>query len=570
MVDEGYHLVEAQPGSLTLKANAHTPTPTITSNLVPRANGCFSPADSQDAQFAFTNLDGHAMLIYYSVNGAYAAREPIGEHYVPGQLPVAWVARTNKIYRMIDMHPYDYFWEPDQAMPKTLRLQIQNGALLTAWMLGAQVMQPINAQLAWPRGVHHRRGGALQVSITNLVAAADAAAPAAQAEVLQYSSYRFIDETTIPTLPVSTITNGAISFANGTQWYWFTARAGKTYRLRLTSPGQQPLLRITDREGITLASGRNGLATLTCASNATLAIAVSATHPLPFTLSLTVAGSRQSQLDYDGDGKADPVIYDVESGILTAFLSGSAYAPAGVIMSMDKLSAGLQPIPGDFDGDGKADPALYDPQLGLWGVRLSSQAYALAVMAIGDASCQPVAGDFDGDGKADPALYSPTKGLMGAWLSGANYAAAIIPLGGVDALNASEDYDGDGLTDPAVFHVTSGELWVLLSSRSYAAERLKLPAAVPDLQTAVGDYDGDGKADPTLFQAMSGLWLWALSGQGYAQTVLGGGWAGATLLARPGDYDGDGLTDPAIYIPEAKVFYAWLSGSAYTPAQLRW
>ena len=271
--------------------------------------------------------------------------------------------------------------------------------------------------------------------------------------------------------------------------------------------------------------------------------------------------------DYDGDGKADPVVYDAVSGVLTVFQSGSGYASYAVSMGA-QLSILSQTVPGDFDGDGKADPAVYDPIAGQWLVRFSSQAYNLNTTSLGDANCVPVSGDFDVDGKADPALYSAAAGLFAAWLSGSGYAGVVISFGGAEWVNASADYDGDGKTDPTVCRTETGQWQIMFSSQGYVPASF-MTAGGEGFVPVTGDFDGDGKADPTLYQAANGRWLCALSSQGYATTVLNG-IGGLTMLARAADYDGDGKADPAVYDPLASVFYAWLSGSGYAPIILSW
>lgn len=551
--DSGYNQVIAETGAITFIKDAYSTEPTIVSNLAPRVNGWFSLTNSQELQIAFTNLSGHDMVVAHQANGAFEAVGALGEHYVPAPLSAAWRSRTNRVYRMVDMCPTDYFWEPGQPEPKTLRFWTKDGALLTDWMFGAFVEKPQNDNLAFQYGVQYRKGGAMQVSSTNGF------------ETIRYSSYRFLDEAAIPTLPISTITNGAIPFANGTQWYWFSGQAGKTYRARITAPGQEFFVRLTDREGITVAAGTNSPATWTCTSNGTYAIAVSTTHSFAFNLSLTALGSRQTQNDYDGDGKADPALYqDTTMQWLVAF-SASGYTIGKAFMG---CAGGLE-CSADYDGDGKADPAVYDPIANQILVRFSSQSYILKTAPMGKAGCVPVCGDFDGDGKADPAVYSETSSLLTAWLSGSGYSAVYAPLGGAGWLNASEDYDGDGKTDPAVYEAASGTWHVLLSGNGYATSSSWVTAGGAEVVPVPGDYDGDGKADFTAFQPAAGLWLLALSSRGYAQ-ILNNGLASPTTLPRPGDYDNDGQTDLAGYDSAVNIYYAWFSGSNYRMASLSW
>jgi len=551
----GYQKVVAESGSLTLMINAYLDTPTIFSNLVPRANGWFSVTNSQNYQFAFTNLADHAMLVMSEVSDGFKVDEPVGEYYLPEALSAAWKSRTNRVYRLVDLYPFDYFWEPNQPETKTLRFTVKDGALFTSWMLGSYVIEPQDDNLAFQRGVHYRKGGAIRVFTTNGF------------ELLQYSSYRFMDEAAIPTLPVNTLTNGTIPFVNGTQWYWFTGQTGTTYRARLMAPNQNYIVRITDREGITCSSGtNNGPATWTCTSNGTYAIAVSATNVFAFTASLTVVGLYQAQNDYDGDGKADPAAY--QDGQVTVAFSGCDYELYGAVMG----GPGGIECSADFDGDDKTDPAVYNPTTSLLSVLFSARSYAEGGMSMGGDGCVPVVGDFDGDHKADPAIYVATPGLLIAWLSNAGYSNAYAfsaSLGGAGWLNAGEDYDGDSKTDPAVFEPTSGRWQVLLSSCRYSP-RYCSTAGGAGVVPIAGDYDGDGKADFMVYEPVGGQWLCTFSGQGY--TTIGGmtGFGGPMMVPRAGDYDNDGKADMAVYDPVTRTFYVRFSGSGYRLAGIRW
>ena len=136
-------------------------------------------------------------------------------------------------------------------------------------------MEPQDDTLAFQRGLTYRSGGAIRVSTTNGY------------ETLQYAGYHFLDESAIPTLSVPAVTNGAIPFANGTQWYWFNGQTGNNYHFSLTAPGQTCFVRFTDDEGIVLGGGPQKEATFACASNGVYAIAVSATNTFDYTVSLT-------------------------------------------------------------------------------------------------------------------------------------------------------------------------------------------------------------------------------------------------------------------------------------------
>jgi len=544
VADSGYNQVLAGNGTLTFIMDAYSDTPTIRSNLVPRANGWFSAADSQDVQFAFTNLAGYDMVVLHQVNGAFETVAPLGEHYLPGAIPVSWSSRTNRVYRMVNMYPADYFWVTGMPEIKTLRFWTKDGALLTHWMFGDFVEEPQNGNLAFQRGVQYRKGGAGQVTITNGF------------EMITYSSFHFLDEAAIPTLPVNTITNGSIPFANGTQWYFFSGQTGKTYRVQMTAAGQEVFVRITDREGIVLVSGTNGPTTWDCSSNATYAIAVSATNVFPFNIALTVKGLDQTRNDFDGDGKADLAVYQAEAGLWRVALSGSGYTTQVVPMGDINCLA----CAADFDEDGLTDPAVYNQVTGQITAVLSASGYATLTVPLGMVGA-PVFADFDGDLKADPSVCQTATGQYLIALSLYGYAMTNVNMGVTGWSIAAEDFDGDGKTDPAVYEPDNGQWIILLSSQGYAQNMFVFGAGAGNMPVA-GDYDGDGKADLTVYQPAGGVWLWALSGQGY-QTFVLYNFGGSGQVPVPGDYNGDGKTDPTVYDSVAGIWHILLSGGAY-------
>ncbi len=98
--------------------------------------------------------------------------------------------------------------------------------------------------------------------------------------------------------------------------------------------------------------------------------------------------------DYDGDGRADPALYDSASGVWSFLLSNGATGPIGqsYLWATDVFGeAGGMPVASDFDGDGKADPAVYNPVTTIWQAFFSSQGYAMFSCAFGGPGYMPVA-----------------------------------------------------------------------------------------------------------------------------------------------------------------------------------
>jgi len=222
----------------------------------------------------------------------------------------------------------------------------------------------------------------------------------------------------------------------------------------------------------------------------------------------------------------------------------------------------------DYDGDGKADPAIYQTSDGYWYFWLSSQNYALVgPYAFSQAGYTiPVPSDYDGDGKADPAVFKISTGEWYFWLSAMSYAGvgSTFYQSGF-TLPAAADYDGDGKADPAVFNSATGEWVFWLSAASYAGIGPRSFTLPEYTLAAPGDFDGDGKADPTLFHAAADKWVVWLSAANY--TVSGSHTFGQTgyTSPTPADCDGDGLADPGVFNPSLGSWYVWLSASGYAP-----
>jgi hypothetical protein len=248
----------------------------------------------------------------------------------------------------------------------------------------------------------------------------------------------------------------------------------------------------------------------------------------------------------------------------------------------------------DFDGDGLADPALYQDSSGNWQTKLSTGNYTLVDLTgfFGGPGWTAMAADFDGDGLADPAVYLPavpsaqpmqagqesttSAGSVpcGTWqvkLSGSGYTILNLSdfLGGEGYAAIAADFDGDGLADPAIYEAATASWVILLSSSGYRIYALDPHFLGGTGYTALAaDFDGDGLADPAVYQESTGNWQIKLSGSGYADMVKTGYLGGAGWTAMAADFDGDGLADYAVYQTATWAWQIRLSTGGYVIVSL--
>jgi len=76
---------------------------------------------------------------------------------------------------------------------------------------------------------------------------------------------------------------------------------------------------------------------------------------------------------------ADPFVCDITTGQCMALLSSLEYTRVETTEGFLGYPEWLLAL-ADYDGDGKADPAIYDPTTGTLIVRLSRAGYVAAVM----------------------------------------------------------------------------------------------------------------------------------------------------------------------------------------------
>jgi hypothetical protein len=240
--------------------------------------------------------------------------------------------------------------------------------------------------------------------------------------------------------------------------------------------------------------------------------------------------------DVDGDGVKDLIVF--RSGTWYILKSTAGYAGWNTPSSWMSVQWGLpgdKPLVADFDGDGKADLVVWRPSTGMWYILKSSANYAgwstpssWVAYQWGLNGDTPLIGHFDGDGKPDLAVWHPSGGMWYILKSSANYAGWNTPSSWVSyqwGLNGDTpligDFDGDGKSDLAVWRPSSGTWYILKSSANYAG--WNTPSSWVAYQWGLNgdkpllaDFDSDGKPDLVVWRAGTGTWYILKSSAGYA------------------------------------------------------
>ncbi len=136
------------------------------------------------------------------------------------------------------------------------------------------------------------------------------------------------------------------------------------------------------------------------------------------------------------------------------------------------LPAGLNPVPcgkPDFDGDGRADTVVYQQTTGNWFAVGSGIGFFNVALGFGGSGFTPVAGDYDGDGITDAAVYQASTGNWFAVGSSTGFFNVALGFGGAGFTPVPGDYDGDGETDPAVYQASTGNWFVVGSTDGFSS-----------------------------------------------------------------------------------------------------
>jgi subtilisin family serine protease len=293
-----------------------------------------------------------------------------------------------------------------------------------------------------------------------------------------------------------------------------------------------------------------------------------------------------TETDFNGDGLADVVIHDRESGEWYVGLStGSTFlADRWASRFGNRGDTRERALVADFTGDGRTDVAIHDHGTGNWYVgratngRFGVEPWATSFGNRGLDRENALVGDFSGDGRADIALHDRATGdwfvgrSTGASFAIARWASSFGNRGPAFEETYAADFTGDGQADVAVHDRQTGAWWIGRSTgTSFVIERWAINFGDRGRDTEdvfVADFTGDGRADVAIHDRETGAWYIGTStGTSFAVSAwaLDFGNRGVREEALVGDFTGDGRADVAIHDRETGDWWVGVStGGAFT------
>jgi hypothetical protein len=259
---------------------------------------------------------------------------------------------------------------------------------------------------------------------------------------------------------------------------------------------------------------------------------------------------RRIEADFNGDGKADILWRNMESGVLSLWLMDG-------LTKMETGSLGARGMQweivrsADFNGDGKADILWRNKTDGALSLWLMDGLTNVAAEIIGMKGLQweiVRSADFNGDGKADILWRNNADGTLQVWLidgASAVTKGAMISCDLVLDIEGVADFNNDEKADILWRNTTDGTLQVwLMNGASVTTRGATMSVDLGWGIESVADFNADGKADILWRNTTNGaLQVWLMNGVSVgtkgASIARDLGW-GVESVA---DFNGDGKAD---------------------------
>jgi hypothetical protein len=240
--------------------------------------------------------------------------------------------------------------------------------------------------------------------------------------------------------------------------------------------------------------------------------------------------------DFNGDGKADLILYNSHTGI--------AYIGFG-------------------NGDGKTDVALYNSTTGTLYTGISNgdgtfnYQYHLVSMEFTFVALA----DFEGTGKAGLLLYNSQNGLsfLGVGDGTGNFTFNPLSISPGYNLAAVGDLNGDGKADILLYDVTNGKAATGISNGSGGFTFAPLIFSPGFTSVHLGNFTGSGKASATLYNKNTAAAYFGTGNGDGTFTFQSLFWSPGYDNVQTGDVNGDGKTDVILYNSTTGTQYTGLS-----------